>query len=111
MTPDEPESIHYDFRREPTQHEPGETAPIPVSHLLLEHAISLASLLESCEELWSVARHPRADALWPRYRAGLKQHERVLADWLRLIRFYLGEQATPPAESPTCTEIFPPDEK
>ncbi len=103
MDTDEP-TIHYDRERHETQHPPGETAPIPVSRdatqsptcpdmfPIPERMTALHLLLEECEVLWEVARHPRTDALWPRYRAGLKQHERMLAEYLRLVRFYLGEQ-------------------
>lgn len=103
-----------DVSHAPNQVRPGLRAPIPVSHTPWEHAASLGELLEECEELWLVARHPRTDALWVRLRAGLMQYRELiwielskdsddpteeLVGQLRQIAFYLGRPAPPRPET------------
>jgi uncharacterized membrane protein YccC len=88
---------------------PGAHITPPVSHTPWEPAESLAALLERVIELRLVRRHYWEDALWPRYRANLRQfrlrllteieHEHGEHDYdqaelkslLEDVKFYLGE--------------------
>jgi hypothetical protein len=58
---------------------PGHHAPEPPSHAPVEIPRTLYELLDRCAALWGESPHPRADNSWPRLRAGLRHHRRVLA--------------------------------